>query len=85
MHPDQMYELRQLRHQDLRAEAKRARAIQELAGNRASWGRAWLATWLRRLSTRWTRGVVLTGRAASISVQRPGKQTGGYHNDSNGI
>ena len=70
MHPDQMYELRQLRHQDLRAEAKRARAIQELAGNRASWGRAWLATWLRRLSTRWTRGVLLTGRAGSNTPSR---------------
>jgi hypothetical protein len=70
MHPDQMYEQRQLRHQDLWAEAKRARAIEELAGNRASWGRAWLATWLRCLSTRWTRGVILTGRAASNTPSR---------------
>ena len=70
MHPDQMYELRQLRHRDLWAEAKRARAIEELAGNRASGSRAWLATWLRRLSTRWTRGVILTGRAGSNTPSR---------------
>jgi len=60
MTPDQMYELRRLQHDDLRAEAERARAIREMTGNQRTSGRAWLATWLRRLSTR---AGTLTSRA----------------------
>jgi hypothetical protein len=70
MNPDQMYTLRQLRHSDLRAEAERARVQRTCWGKRTAWSRAWLATWLRRLSTRWTRGVILTGRAASNTPSR---------------
>jgi hypothetical protein len=36
MHPDQMYQLRHLRHHDLRMEAEHARTAQELATNRRS-------------------------------------------------
>ncbi len=63
MHPDQMYELRQLRHQELWAEAQREQVKRECAGNQWTSGRAWLATWLRRLSARRTRAGVLTNRA----------------------
>jgi len=69
MHPDQMYELRQLRHSDLRMETEQARTQRELASSRAA-GRGWLATWLRRLSTRWTRGVILSRRAGSNAPGR---------------
>jgi hypothetical protein len=65
MHPDQMYELRQLRHIDLRMETEQARTRRELTNSRAAWGRVWLATWLCRLSTCWTHGGVFTDRAAS--------------------
>ena len=54
MHPDQMYELRQLRHSDLRMETAQARTRRELTISRADRGRGWLATWLRRLGTRRT-------------------------------
>jgi hypothetical protein len=70
MHPDQMYELRQLRHSDLRMETEQAWIRRELTSSRAAWGRGWLATWLRRLSTRWTRGVILTARAGSNTPSR---------------
>jgi hypothetical protein len=63
MHPDQIYTVRQLRHQDLRAEAEQARAQRELLGNRAPWGSAEFAAWFRHWSARRTRGVTLTGRA----------------------
>jgi hypothetical protein len=61
MNPDQIYALRQLQHGDLRVEAERARAIGELTGKHASRDCGGLATWLRRLSMRWTRSIMLTG------------------------
>jgi hypothetical protein len=70
MHPDQMYELRQLRHSDLRMETEQARTRRELTNSRAAWGRGWLATRLRRLSTRWTHGVRLTSCAGSNTPNR---------------
>ena len=36
MNPDQMYQLRHLRHHDLRMEAEQTRTAQELAANRRS-------------------------------------------------
>ena len=63
MHPDQLYIVRQLKHQDLRAEAEQARAQRELFGNRTPWGSAGVVTWLRHWSARLSRGVTLTGRA----------------------
>jgi hypothetical protein len=63
MHPDQMYELRQLRHQELWAEAERERVKRECAGNQGTSGRAWLATWLRRLSLRRPPAGTLSSRA----------------------
>ena len=60
MHPDQMYELRQLRHSDLRMEAEQAQARWELISGRAAWGRGWLAAWLRRLSVRRMRGATVS-------------------------
>ena len=59
MHPDQMYELRQLRHSDLRLETEQARARRELASAGATSSRGWLARWLRRLSMRRERGVTI--------------------------
>jgi hypothetical protein len=61
MHPDQMYQLRQLRHHDLRMETDQARAAHELAAKRAAWGSPWLAVWLRGLSARWARGFMFLG------------------------
>jgi hypothetical protein len=63
MHPDQIYTVRQLRHQDLRAVAEQARAQRELPGNRTPWGSAGFARWFRDWSARRFRGVTLTGRA----------------------
>jgi len=60
MHPDQMYELRQLRHNDLRVEAEQVRAQRELAGGHASRSRGWLVPWLRCLLVRRLRGVTAT-------------------------
>ena len=62
MHPDQMYELRQLRHSDLRMETEQARTRRELTSSRAAWGRGWIATWLRRLRTRRTSAATLADR-----------------------
>jgi len=62
MHPDQMYELRQLRHIDLRMETEQARTRRELTNSRAAWGRGWLATWLRRLGIRRTSAATLAGQ-----------------------
>jgi hypothetical protein len=59
MHPDQMYELRQLRHSDLRMETELVRAQRELTSGLATWRRSWLATWVRRLSVRRLRGVTV--------------------------
>ncbi len=63
MHPDQMYELRQLRHSDLREETQQVRARRAFTSGRSTRGRGWLVTWLRRLSTRHTHGAMLTDRA----------------------
>ena len=60
MHPDQMYELRQLRHSDLRMESEQARLRRELTSGQAAGRHGWLATWLRRLSIRRLRGVAVT-------------------------
>jgi hypothetical protein len=46
-----------------REQAAQARTLRKLADKRASWGCAWLATWLRRLSVRRTPGGGLTSRA----------------------
>jgi hypothetical protein len=46
-----------------REQAAQARAMRKLADKRAPCGRAWLATWLRRLSTRRTSADALTSRA----------------------
>ena len=50
MHPDQMYQLRQLGHSDLRMETEQARIRRELTSSRAAWQRSRLATWLRHLA-----------------------------------
>jgi hypothetical protein len=63
MHADQIYTVRQLQHQDLLAEAERERVKRDFVGIRAAGSRAWLAKWLRRLSTHRTDGITLTGRA----------------------
>jgi hypothetical protein len=60
MHPDQIYELRQLRHNDLRVEAEQVRTRRELASGRATRSRSWLVTWLRCLLVRRLRGVTAT-------------------------
>jgi hypothetical protein len=60
MHPDQMYELQQLRHRDLWAEVERARVQRTCSSNRASWGSAWLAAWLRWPGIRRLRRVMRT-------------------------
>jgi hypothetical protein len=60
MNPDQIYALRQLRHQDLQLEVERARATRELVGNRTAWGR--FVAWLRSVGMRRTRGVTPTGQ-----------------------
>lgn len=65
MHPDQLYSVRQLQHQDLLAEAERARVRRERANDRLAWGRTWLALWLHRLGVRRTRGASPQKRAES--------------------
>jgi hypothetical protein len=50
MNPDQLYALRQLQHQDLRAETERARAERDCVGVQTPGARARLAIWLRRFS-----------------------------------
>ena len=59
MHPDQMYELRQMRHGDLRVEIERARVRRELTSGQVAGHHGWLATWLRRLSIRRLRGIAV--------------------------
>jgi hypothetical protein len=70
MHPDQMYELRQLRHSDLRMETEQTWIRRELTSSRAAWGCGWLAPWLRRLSTHWTHTLSLAGLAGSNTRSR---------------
>jgi hypothetical protein len=62
MHPDQVYTLRQLQHDDLRAEAAAYQIERECAHERAAARRTWLATWLRRLSLRRTAAGTLSSR-----------------------
>jgi hypothetical protein len=52
INPDQIYTVRQLQHHDLRAEAEAYQMERERAHKRAAARRAWLATWVRRLSLR---------------------------------
>ncbi len=63
IHPDQIYTVRQLRHDDLRAEAAAHQIERECAHQHAAARRAWLATWLRRLSLRRTPAGTLSSRA----------------------
>jgi hypothetical protein len=63
IHPDQIYTVRQLRHDDLQAEAQQARVRWELADNRPAGGR--VLAWLLRLGTSWRRGAIPTSRAGS--------------------
>lgn len=65
MHPDQLYSLRQLRHQDLLAEAEQAQVSRELVGRRMAWGRTWLALWLQRPGVRQTCGTTSSTGAES--------------------
>jgi hypothetical protein len=60
MHPDQMYELRQLRHSDLRMESEQARAQRELTSGRAAKRHSRLLTWLQRLVVRRLRSITVT-------------------------
>jgi hypothetical protein len=69
MHPDQIYTVRQLRHDDLQAEAQQARMRRECADNRSAWARA--LAWLRRLSAGSRSGAIPTSQAASS----PGTRT----------
>jgi hypothetical protein len=62
MNPDQIYTVRQLQHQDLRAEAEAYQMERECAHERAAARRAWLATWVRRLSLRRTHDGTLSSR-----------------------
>jgi hypothetical protein len=62
MNPDQIYTVRQLQHHDLRAEAAAYQMERECAHERAAARRAWLATWLRRLSMRRTPAGTLSSR-----------------------
>jgi len=68
MNPDQIYALRQLRHQDLQVEVECARATRELVGNRTAWGR--FATWLRAMGMRRRRGVAPTGQVGQSTPTR---------------
>jgi len=60
MHPDQIYSVRQLQHQDLRAEAARQRANAELIGKRTNWRR--FVSWLRAAGVHWMRGALAQTR-----------------------
>jgi hypothetical protein len=60
MNPDQLYTVRQLQHHDLQAEAAAYQMQRECAQQRAAGRRAWLGTWLRRLSLRRPRGGTVT-------------------------
>lgn len=59
MHPDQLFSVRQLQHQDLLAEAEQAR--RERDGGPAARARTLLATWLERVGVRWMRGALGAG------------------------
>jgi hypothetical protein len=61
MHPDQIYTVRQLQHDDLRSEARQARVRPELADNRPAWERGF--AWLQRLSQTWRRRAILSSQA----------------------
>ena len=60
MHPDQMYELRQLRHRDLRIESELARVRRELTSVRTAWRSSWFMMWVRRLVVRQLRGMTVS-------------------------
>jgi len=45
-----------------RERAAQARTLQKLVDGRTPWGRAWLAAWLRRLSSRRTHTGALTSQ-----------------------
>jgi len=71
MHPDQIYTVRQLRHDDLRAEAQQARVRRDLADNRPAWRRG--LAWLYRLSASWRRGAMPTVRLEAANPSRRSK------------
>jgi hypothetical protein len=62
MNSDRIYTVRQLQHHNLRAEAAAYQMEREAAHERAGARRAWLATWLRRLSMRRTHAGTLSSR-----------------------
>lgn len=61
MHPDQLYSVRQLQHQDLLAEAERVRTCGERGASVAG-ALTWLAASLKRLNIRRGRAVMRTPR-----------------------
>jgi hypothetical protein len=64
MHPDQLYSVRQLQHQDLLAEAEQARVRLECAGDQSAWSRLADAM-ATALGVRRTRGASPKKRAES--------------------
>jgi hypothetical protein len=70
MHPDQMYELRQRQHQDLRLAEEMARARRAFVGKRTALGRAWLATWLRSVCLRQAHIATPTGQVGEDAPTR---------------
>ena len=77
MHPDQIYQLRQLRHSDLRMEMEQARARRNPTSGRATWRRNWLVTCLRRLGRRRTSAATLVGQDG-MGTTSGGKNFGVY-------
>jgi hypothetical protein len=65
MHPDQLYSVRQLQHQDMLAEAKQARVWQEFSGRRTTARLTWLTLWLRRVGRGRTRRAMSRGAVES--------------------
>lgn len=61
MHPDQLYSVRQLQHQDLLAEAEQARGRGGLAGTTLAGRLVWLAAWLRGATMGKVRGAAPAG------------------------
>ena len=59
MHPDQMYDLRQLQHSDLRMESERARAVRAFRSCPTGSNSNWFMIWLRRLIVRQLRGITV--------------------------
>jgi hypothetical protein len=53
MHPDQIYELRRLHHQDLRTTVEQAR-VASMLGQANTWAHGWLITQLRCMGKRHT-------------------------------